>query len=129
MTKIYNGTQHEINFFQEHQCDTTDPRKLIVLDGEQPFHTIPGGTNLNCVRTNKTAPTIDVPFTVKGAVEFTHYDPLPEGYDIYIVSNLYRSAVKELGGDTSKLATVCDTVYSKNDGQIRPCGVLSLAIG
>ncbi len=46
---------------------------------------------------------------------------------IYIVSNLYRSAVQALGGDTSKFATVTDTVYSAGD--IKPCGCLALAIG
>jgi hypothetical protein len=61
-----------------------------------------------------------------GAVVFTSYDDTPDGYDLYIVSNMYRSAVQSLGGYTDKLATVSDTVYS-ND--IKPCGCLSLAVG
>jgi len=126
--KIYNGTQHQINIFQCDQCDQTDPRKLIVLDGESPIYTIPAGKNLNALKGNKPAPSGKFPFPVMGAVVFEGYDPLPKGYDIYIVSNLYRSAVAELGGDTSRLATVNGVVYQDSDNP-RPCGCLGLAIG
>lgn len=126
--KIFNGTQHEINFYNLDQCDTTDSRKLIILAGQVPVQTVPPGTNLNCVKGNNTAPQLDVPFSVKGAVAFISHDPLPEGFDLYIVSNLYRSAVKELGGDTSKLATVDGVVYSDINNP-RPCGCLSIAVG
>ena len=50
------------------------------------------------------------------------------GPDIVVVSNMYRSAVKELGGSTSKLATVSGTVYS-DESAVRPCGCLRLAVG
>jgi hypothetical protein len=126
--KIYNGTQHQINIFSLEQCDRTDPRKLIVLEGEKPIYTIEGGVNLNAKKGNKPAPEGEFPFPVSGAVTFEGYDPLPDGYDVYIVSNLYRSAVAELGGDTSKLATVNGVVYSDSDNP-RPCGCLGLAIG
>jgi hypothetical protein len=59
---------------------------------------------------------------------FTGYDSLPEGYDLYVVSNLYRSAVKELGGDTSLLATVDGTVYESAENP-KPIGILRLAVG
>jgi len=127
--KIYNGTQHQINFYQIGQCDQSNPRKLLVLAGQEPVYTIEAGTNLNAIKGNaQLTKEYDLPFKVNGAVEFISYDPLPEGYDLYIVSNLYRSAVKELGGDTSKLATVDGVVYSDSDNP-RPCGCLGLAIG
>ena len=126
--KVFNGTQHEINIYSLDQCDQTDPRKLIVLEGQKPTYTIPGGKNLNVQKGNKPAPDGDFPFPVMGAVIFEGHDPLPQGYDIYIVSNLYRSGVAELGGDTSKLATVNGVVYSDKDNP-RPCGCLGLAIG
>lgn len=126
--KIFNGTQHQINIYSIDQCDQSNPRKLIVLDGEMPQTIIAAGTNLNCVKENLPAPEGNFGFNVKGAVVFTSYDPLPEGYDYYIVSNLFRSAVKELGGDTSRLATVDGVVYSDVDNP-RPCGCLGLAIG
>lgn len=127
--KIYNGTQHQINFYNLEQCDQSNPRKLLVLTGQAPVYFIEAGTNLNATKGNaQLTKEYDLPFKVNGAVEFISYDPLPEGYDLYIVSNLYRSAVKELGGDTSKLATVDGVVYSDSDNP-RPCGCLGLAIG
>ena len=126
--QIFNGTQHQINIFSLDQCDQSDARKLIVLEGEMPSTIIAAGTNLNCAKENLPAPAGEFGFNVKGAVVFTAHDPLPEGYDIYIVSNLYRSAVKELGGDTSKLATVDGVVYQDVNNP-RPCGCLGLAIG
>lgn len=126
--KIYNGTTHEINLFTIEQCEASDPRKLIVKEGETPIYTIAAGINLNVDKTNAPTPKLEVPFPVKGAVKFVSYDPLPPGYDIYIVSNLYRSAVIELKGDTSKLATIDGTVY-KDPNNLRPCGCLALAIG
>lgn len=125
---VFNGTAHQINIYALGQCDQSDPRKLIVLEGESPLHTIEGGVNLNAQKGNLPAPEGDFPFPVAGAVAFMGHDPLPEGYDVYIVSNLYRSAVKELGGDTSRLATVNGVVYS-DPANPRPCGCLGLAIG
>jgi hypothetical protein len=126
--KVFNGTAHQVNIYSIEQCDGSDPRKLIVGEGETPLYTIPAGTNLNCVKDNKATPKGDFPFPVKGAVEFTDVDPLPSGYDIYIVSNLYRSAYAELKGDTRKLATVDGVVYS-DPANPRPCGCLGLAVG
>lgn len=126
--KIFNGTQHQINFYQEEQCDTTNPRKLIVLEGEEAMYIVSAGTNLNCQKANMPAPSGAFPFPVTGAVTFKGVDPLPEGYDIYIVSQLYRAACVALGQDTTQLATVNGVVYSDKDNP-RPCGCLGLAIG
>jgi len=127
--KITNGTSHEINFYR---VGVTLPvqggRKLVLQEGAKPCLTVPPGTNLNAQVSNLEAPEIpgcEIP--LKGAVVFTGYDPVPDG-DIVIVSNLYRSAVKELGGDTSRLATVSGTVYASADGK-RPCGCVELAVG
>lgn len=124
---IYNGTAHAINLFSIEQCDSSDPRKLRVKAGEQPITTIPAGTNLNCVKENGPAPEGDFGVPVVGAAKFIDTDPLPSGYDLYIVSNLYRSAMVELGMDTSKLATVSSVVYDAETP--RPCGCLELAVG
>jgi hypothetical protein len=126
--RVFNGTEHEINLYRLDQCDQANPRKLIVKQGEKPCFTVPPGVNLNAQKSNKPAPKGDFPFPVSGAVTFTGHDPLPEDYDVYIVSNLYRSAVKELGGDTSKLGTINGAVYGDKDNP-RPCGCLEIAIG
>jgi spore germination protein YaaH len=129
MTSIYNGTPHQINFYSKSDVEfDASQRKFIAAIGAAPIHTVAKGTPVNCKTANAPTPIIEnCPVPVVGAVQFTSYDALPEGYDIYIVSNLYRSAVQALGGDTSKLATVTDTVYSATD--IKPCGCLALAVG
>jgi len=135
MVNIYNGTQHEINIYNAE--DTTaieDGRKLVVNEGAVPLVVVPSGKNLNCVKSNSNAPSFEVEGLpsdcIKGAVNFTSYDPLPEEAvgKVVIVSNLYRSAVKELGGDTSRFATVDGVVYLSSADK-RPCGCLGLAIG
>lgn len=132
---IYNGTQHEIRIFSIDQCNQTDPRKLILKEGEIPVFVIPAGTNLNCKKSNKQLSGLkwEAPFPVKGAVTFDSCDELPlqesgAPYDIYVVSNLYRAAAIELGIDTVALATVDGVVYDSIDNP-RPCGCLGLAIG
>ena len=129
MISIYNATPHQINFYSKSDVEfDISQRKFIAAIGATPIYTLPKGTPVNCKTANAPTPSIEnCPVPVVGAVQFTSYDPLPEGYDIYIVSNLYRSAVQALGGDTSKLATVTDTVYSAGD--IKPCGCLALAVG
>lgn len=129
MTLIYNATPHAINFYNKSdvEFDVTQ-RKFIAAVEAKPFYTVEKGVKCDCHTINAPAPVLEnCPAPVVGAVQFTSYDELPEGYDLYIVSNLYRSAVQALGGDTSKFATVTDTVYSAGD--IKPCGCLALAIG
>lgn len=135
MVAIYNGTQHEINIFS--LADTTaieDGRKLVLKEGALPLVVIPSGKNLNCVKSNSEAPSFKVEglpsSSIKGAVNFVSYEPLPAEAEgkVVIVSNLYRSAVKELGGDTSLFATVDGVVYLSAEDK-KPCGCLGLAIG
>jgi hypothetical protein len=129
MTSIYNATPHQINFYNKADVEfDVSQRKFIAAIGAEPIFTLARGLPVNCKTANAPTPIIEnCPVPIVGAVQFTSYDALPEGYDIYIVSNLYRSAVQALGGDTSKLATVTDTVYSAGD--IKPCGCLALAVG
>jgi hypothetical protein len=128
MISVVNGTSHEINIYASDDCvSIQDGRKLILKQGSTPLLVIEPGTNLNCVKGFAKTPVLDTNIPIKGAVEFLSYDPIPSG-DIVVVSNLYRSAVKELGGDTSKLATVSGTVYS-SEFDVRPCGCLELAVG
>jgi hypothetical protein len=129
MTTFYNGTQHEINIYSFLDCDSVqNGRKLVLKAGVTPVAIIPAGNNLNAVKGNLPAPELETDIPVKGAVVFTSYEAAPEGFEVYIVSNLYRSAVKELGGDTSKLATVDGVVYA-SEADMKPCGCTALAIG
>ena len=129
--KIFNGTQHQINLYSINDCyEVQGGRKLVVQQDAKPVLVIESGTNLNAVKGNAPLPDIfstsELPLV--GTVVFTGYDALPEGFDLYIVSNLYRSAVKELGGSTEKLATVNGVIYDDKDA-VKPCGCTSLAVG
>ena len=128
--KIYNGTQHAIHFYSINDTvSIQDGRKLVRKEGASPILTLDKGTNLNAVKGNLPAPQFpDCPFPVVGAVSFLDADPLPEGYDVYVVSQIFRAAYKELGLDTSRLAVVDGAVY-EDESAVRPCGVLRLAIG
>lgn len=135
MVALYNGTSHHISIYSiEDTYTIQDGRKLVLKEGAAPLAVVPPGKNLNCVKSNSKAPTFEVEglpsSVIKGAVNFTSYDPLPEEAlgKVVIVSLLYRSAVKELGGDTSMFATVDGTVYETEEAT-RPCGCLGLAIG
>ena len=128
MTKIFNGTPHNICVYSKDDATyVSSQRKYILSSDATPILVIPpSGVLLNAKTENCTAPTIDYGVPVVGAVVFTAYDDMPDGYDLYIVSNMYRSAVQSLGGYTDNLATVSDTVYSK---EIKPVGCLALAVG
>jgi hypothetical protein len=125
---IYNATPHQINFYAKSDVEfDVSQRKYIAAIGAEPIYTVAKGTPVNAKTANAPTPEAAFEVPVVGAVQFVSVDPLPEGFDLYIVSNLYRSAVQSLGGDTSKLATVTDTVYTNDT--IKPCGCLALAVG
>lgn len=129
--KIYNGTQHQINLYSINDCyEVQNGRKLVVKSGVEPVLVIEAGTNINAVKGNAELPDqfkgSNLPLV--GAVIFSEVDLLPHGYDLYIVSNLYRSACVELGRNTNKLATVNGVCYS-DETAVKPCGCTSLAIG
>ena len=131
MLKIFNGTQHAITIYSiEDTVSVQNGRKLVLKEGAAPILQLPPGINLNAVKGNSELPEHlrETEIPLKGGVRFLSYDSIPEGYDIVIVSNLYRSAVKELGHDTSKLATVNGLVYM-SETEMRPCGCTALAVG
>jgi hypothetical protein len=129
---IFNGTSHAINFFHKSQVTfNSQLRKYILIDSNtQPYYTIQPGTNLNAY-TSKLETNIEsivnVPFPCTGATVFTSYDSIPDA-SIVVCSQLYRSAVSSLNGNTSNLAIVSETVYLSAT-ELRPIGCLSLAIG
>ena len=129
--KIFNGTQHQINLYSINDCyEVQGGRKLVVQQDAKPVLVIESGTNLNAVKGNAPLPDqfkgSNLPLV--GAVIFSEVELLPHGYDLYIVSNLYRSACVELGLDTDRLATVNGVVYYSYDA-VKPCGCTSLAVG
>lgn len=127
--RIFNGTAHPINIFDSADCDFSNPRRVVIAPGARPTHTILLNYSLDCTKGNAPIDNSDAfPFPVTGAVQFTSYDPLPAGYDLYIVSNLYRAAYQALSGPTTNLATIDGAVYGSASSNA-PVGCLRLAIG
>lgn len=111
MPKIYNGTPHPINIVAN-SVYHADIRKYIIPEGTEPkiVASVPSDGILSAqIETVESEPINGIPVYTKA---ITGCNPLPDGYDIYIVSQLYVSAVRAAGMDTSKLYTIADPVYS-----------------
>lgn len=110
MKKIFNGTPHAINIVSG---STFNP-SIRKWTGGEVVLSIPSNGMLNAKIDVVEMPQIgEIPIfgkTISGC------DPLPEGYDMYIVSALYSSAILKTGVDVSKVYTVADPVMSE-DGQ------------
>jgi hypothetical protein len=115
MAKIFNGTPHPINIVAN-AVFQVDIRKYVVPDGIEPqiAASIPSNGVLSAKVDTVDGGNIDgIPVFTKN---IAGCDTLPDGYDIYIVSQLYVSAARACGIDTSKLYTVADPVYT-SDGR------------
>ena len=138
MTKIFNGTPHAINVV-ENSVFNPSIRKYT---GGSIVLSITSNVMLNAKISSITLPSIvladdlfteeyddcgnivlnkhyaEIPVVGKS---FTGIDPLPEGYDIYIVSALYSSAAIKAGMDMSKIYTVSDPVYTDDGNSFLGC--------
>lgn len=121
MAKIYNGTPHSINIIRREVVFKPEIRKFVVPSGKDVtvVASIPSDGVLSAKIDTVELPEIDgIPVFGKAIVGC---DPLPEGYDLYVVSALYASAVRAQGGDTSKLYTVADPVYTEDGRTVLGC--------
>lgn len=119
--RIYNGTPHAINIVTG-AVFKPEIRKFVVPDGIEVtvVASIPSDGVLSAKIDTVELPEIDGSIPVFGKA-IVGCDPLPEGYDIYIVSALYASAMRQMGEDTSKLYTVADPVYTEDGKTILGC--------
>lgn len=124
---LVNCTPHEITVFDFGLTDQSNPRRLMLPSGTAPLKIIPtSGIVLNATKAESTINeelTAALGVKVKSTPKFVAYDPLPEG-DFFLVSRMYKQAVSELGGDTSKLLTVGETVFTPDKPS--PAGCCSL---
>ena len=115
MTKIFNGTPHAINVV-ENSVFSPSIRKYV---GGNVVLSLPSNGMLNAkISSTVETPVDGIPVFGKS---FTGVDPLPEGYDIYIVSALYASAAARNGIDMSKVYTVADPVYTEDGNSFIGC--------
>ncbi len=120
MSKIFNGTPHPITVLSD-SCITyrEDIRKYVcsgelVVVAEIPSHGVLSA-KMDTVEVGRVG---DIPVFAK---KITGCDPIPEGYDIVVVSALYATAAKTAGLDTSRLYTIGDPVYSEDGRTILGC--------
>jgi hypothetical protein len=115
MTKLFNGTPHAINVV-ENSVFNPSIRKHT---GGNIVLSLPSNGMLNAKISAVDLPAVDgIPCFGKSIVGL---DPLPEGYDIYIVSALYSSAAQKAGVDTSRIYTVADPVYTEDGNSFIGC--------
>jgi hypothetical protein len=118
MTNIFNGTPHAINIV-DNGTFNANIRKYVT-DSPNVVASIPSNGVLSAkMHTKDGEPINGIPTFWKG---ISGFDPIPDGYDVVIVSALYASAVRSNGlTDTSKLFTVADPVYSTDGKTIHGC--------
>jgi len=118
--RIFNGTPHPISVIDD-SCITfkNEIRKYVCTGKPVIVAQIPSNGVLSAkVDTVEAGKIGDIPVFVK---KITGCDPIPEGYDIIVVSALYAIAARMAGLDTSKLYTIGDPVYSEDGRTILGC--------
>ena len=117
---IYNGTPHAINIVEGSVFNAS----IRKYTGGTVVLSIPSNGMLNArIDTQDLHPVNDIPVFGK---TFTGVDPLPEGFDIYIVSALYSSAAQK-SGILGNIYTVADPVYTEDGNSFIGCRGICLA--
>ena len=113
---VLNATPHDINIVRDAEFN----KELRKWVSGEIVSTIPkSGVVLNAtISTKEAARTSWLPIFTK---EVTGCDPLPPGYDIYIVSAIYADAYVKQYGSNEKLYTVADPVMSDDGRTFRGC--------
>jgi hypothetical protein len=133
--KIYNGTAREINFYAlKDTKEIEDGQKLVLKEGAEPIYTLKKGKKLNCFQDTEESESCfhelhpHSPVPLIKSPSFVGADAPPEGYDLYVVSQMFRTVCIELETDTIDLACVSGAIYRSKD-DFYPCGYLGLAVG
>ena len=118
--KIFNGTPHAITIIEGAEFN---PSIRKYIGGEAVLH-IPSDGMLNAKISSTyvgyAGKEEQIPVYLKQFLE-DEIDPLPEGYDLYIVSALYSAAAQKSGMDLKKIHTIADPVYTSDGMTILGC--------
>lgn len=120
--KIFNGTPHQINIV----AGSVFNPSIRKYTGGEVVKSIPSNGMLNAKMVSEELKPLAGGIPVFGKA-FNGVDPLPEGYDVYIVSALYSSAAQKAGMDCSKVYTVADPVMSEDGNSFVGCRGLAPA--
>ena len=126
MSRIMNLTPHTINIIDGAEFDPS----IRKYKGGWILVSIPSSGMVSAKQENLFAENYNLSFTeyitVNGKVvgivdapKWESVDPLPEGADYYIVSNIYVSACKELGIPTDNLLTPGNMVVEEDGRTVR----------
>lgn len=111
---------HDVVVYAGAQLDTT----IRKYRGGTPVATIPFAGKMLSAKVSQDAAEpicIDgVEIPTRTSQQFTAVDPLPEGYDYYIVSAMYVAACRAIGMPTDRLLTIDGTVVD-DDGKVVGC--------
>lgn len=116
--KIFNGTAHDINIVEGAEYSP----EIRKWTGGEVCRTIPRDTPLNMhIDSFYVRNVAGIPIFRK---RIAGIRPLPEGYDIYVVSTGYAMAHGQT--EDNKIYVVSDTVVDQKTGRILGCRGLQL---
>lgn len=127
MLKFYNGTPHEIHIVRNGVFEP-QIRKYVLPEGRglDIIVSLPSNAVLSAkIEKVETASLDGIPVQSQ---KVTGIDPLPEGYDAYIVSAIYAVAARQLGMETSKMYVIADPVFSTDGRTVLGCRALAPAL-
>lgn len=107
---MYVGIPHTIKIINN-VIYNQDKRKMVVNGKNDIIATLQSNGKLSAkIKTSFIGNTKEgIPIFEKKVIGC---DPLPKGYDLYIVSSVYAKAYTKIYGYNEKLYTVADSVYS-----------------
>jgi len=112
---IFNGTPHAINIVSGSSFNPS----IRKWTGGEILLSIPSNGMLNAkIDVEELSPLGGIPVFGK---KINGCDPLPQGYDLYIVSALYSSAFIKTGESTHGVYTVADPVMSEDGATFIGC--------
>jgi hypothetical protein len=116
--KIYNATPHSISIISRADCEYVEASRKFVCENPEPIVVIPSsGMKSVIFESIKIDGNVIIPMYKK---TIKSIEPLPDGYDIYIVSALYATAHEAKGG-IKDVYTVADPVYTPDCKTIIGC--------
>lgn len=127
MSRVFNATPHEINIVRNGEFNAKI-RKYVLPEGQE-LDVIASLLSQAMVSAkidkDESGRLDDIPIQAQKVVGI---DPLPEGYDAYVVSAIYAIAARQLDMDTSRLYIIADPVFSADGKTVIGCRALAPAL-
>ncbi len=112
--RIYNGTPHSIDFIKGANLNVL----IRKYQGGHKTCTIPSDGMLNAQISQIEEKRDGIVFIAR---KVNSVDPLPQGYDTYIVSSIYAEAYLKIHGNTDRLYIIADPVVADDGMTVIGC--------